>query len=75
VAFGSVLVLAATGLYQSWRQVGSWSALTGTRYGQLLLVKVALVAVLVGVAWVSRRWTARLAERTGPAAPPEAAST
>ncbi|MFE9722037.1 copper resistance CopC/CopD family protein [Streptomyces sp. NPDC005794] len=63
VAFASVLVLAATGLYQSWRQVGSWSALTGTRYGQLLLVKVALVALLVGVAWISRRWTGRLAER------------
>lgn len=65
LAFGSVLVLAATGLYQSWRQVGSWSALTGTRYGQLLLLKVALVAVLVGVAWISRRWTARLTERAG----------
>ncbi|MGW9129632.1 copper resistance CopC/CopD family protein [Streptomyces sp. NPDC055681] len=64
IAFGSVLVLTATGLYQSWRQVGSWSALTGTRYGQLLLVKVGLVAVLVGVAWVSRRWTARLSAGT-----------
>ncbi|MEU8704109.1 copper resistance protein CopC [Streptomyces sp. NPDC048565] len=63
MAFGSVLVLAATGLYQSWRQVGSWSALTGTRYGQLLLVKVALVALLVGIAWISRRWTGRLTER------------
>ncbi|WP_405630688.1 copper resistance CopC/CopD family protein [Streptomyces sp. NBC_01174] len=63
MAFGSVVVLAATGLYQSWRQVGSWSALTGTRYGQLLLLKVALVAVLVGVAWISRRWTGRLTER------------
>ncbi|WP_432248823.1 copper resistance protein CopC [Streptomyces sanyensis] len=62
VAFASVAVLAATGLYQSWRQVGSWSALTGTRYGQLLLVKVALVAVLVAVAWFSRRWTRRLAD-------------
>ncbi|WP_329118331.1 copper resistance CopC/CopD family protein [Streptomyces sp. NBC_01353] len=60
VAFGSVIVLAATGLYQSWRQVGSWSALTGTSYGQLLLVKVGLVAVLVGIAWISRRWTQRL---------------
>ena len=67
VAFGSVVVLTATGIYQSWRQVGSWSALTGTRYGQLLLVKVALVAVLVGVAWISRRWTSRLAEGTGAA--------
>ncbi|OKK02271.1 hypothetical protein AMK26_21565 [Streptomyces sp. CB03234] len=62
VAFGSVVVLAATGIYQSWRQVGSWSALTGTAYGRLLLLKVGLVAVLVGVAWVSRRWTRRLAE-------------
>ncbi|MET7368325.1 copper resistance protein CopC [Streptomyces sp. NPDC005566] len=67
MAFGSVLVLTATGLYQSWRQLGSWSALTGTRYGQLLLIKVALVAVLVGVAWISRRWTARLAGDKEPA--------
>ncbi|MFD3991731.1 copper resistance protein CopC [Streptomyces sp. NPDC058583] len=61
VAFGSVAVLAATGLYQSWRQVGSWSALTGTRYGQLLLVKIGLMCVLIGIAWISRRWTQRLA--------------
>ncbi|MFF4669485.1 copper resistance CopC/CopD family protein [Streptomyces sp. NPDC001279] len=60
IAFGSVLVLTATGIYQSWRQVGSWSALTGTDYGQLLLVKVGLVAVMVAIAWSSRRWTARL---------------
>ncbi|MEJ8658363.1 copper resistance CopC/CopD family protein [Streptomyces sp. MS1.AVA.4] len=62
VAFWSVVVLAATGLYQSWRQVGSWSALTGTSYGRLLLLKIGLVGVLVGVAWISRRWTARLSE-------------
>ncbi|MBT2509769.1 copper resistance protein CopC/CopD [Streptomyces sp. ISL-98] len=68
VAFASVVVLAATGLYQSWRQVGSWSALTGTAYGQLLLVKVGLVAVLVGIAWLSRRWTGRLAETVAPEA-------
>ncbi|MGA4997774.1 copper resistance CopC/CopD family protein [Streptomyces arboris] len=68
VAFGSVLVLAATGIYQSWRQVGSWSALTGTRYGQLLILKVALIAVLLAVAWFSRRWTGRLTD----AAPGEA---
>ncbi|MFI8511521.1 copper resistance protein CopC [Streptomyces sp. NPDC085460] len=64
VAFASVAVLVATGIYQSWRQVGSWSALTGTRYGQLLLVKIGLMGVLVGIAWISRRWTRRLAERT-----------
>ncbi|MFJ8466377.1 copper resistance CopC/CopD family protein [Streptomyces swartbergensis] len=67
VAFGSVLALIATGTYQSWRQLGSWSAFTDTRYGQLLLAKIALVTVLVGVAWISRRWTGRLAE-TVPAA-------
>ncbi|WP_327284259.1 MULTISPECIES: copper resistance CopC/CopD family protein [unclassified Streptomyces] len=62
VAFVSVVVLAVTGVYQSWRQLGSWSALTGTSYGQLLLLKVGLVAVLVGIAYVSRSWTARLTE-------------
>nr|WP_189929276.1 copper resistance protein CopC [Streptomyces sulfonofaciens] len=62
VAFGSVLVLVATGLYQSWRQVGSWSALTGTDFGRLLLVKVALVAVVVAIAGTSRRWTGRLTD-------------
>ncbi|MFD3331246.1 copper resistance CopC/CopD family protein [Streptomyces sp. NPDC058700] len=64
VAFGSVAVLAATGLYQSWRQVGSWSALTGTRYGQLLLVKIGLICVLLGIAWISRRWIQRLSDPT-----------
>ncbi|OLZ68530.1 hypothetical protein AV521_20460 [Streptomyces sp. IMTB 2501] len=62
VAFGSVLALVATGTYQSWRQLGSWSAFTDTRYGQLLLVKIGLVALLVGIASVSRRWTGRLAD-------------
>ncbi|MFJ8210082.1 copper resistance protein CopC [Streptomyces sp. NPDC096033] len=62
VAFISVLVLAVTGVYQSWRQLGSWSALTGTSYGRLLMIKVALVAVLVGIAYLSRKWTGRLAD-------------
>ncbi|MFD8112031.1 copper resistance CopC/CopD family protein [Streptomyces microflavus] len=75
VAFGSVLVLAATGIYQSWRQVGSWSALTGTRYGQLLIIKVALIAVLLAVAWFSRRWTARLTDRAAASGGAEATDT
>ncbi|MFH9858669.1 copper resistance CopC/CopD family protein [Streptomyces sp. NPDC017202] len=65
VAFGSVVTLVATGVYQSWRQLGSWSAFAETRYGQLLLVKIGLVALLVGVAWISRRWTSRLEETAG----------
>ncbi|MCQ4199391.1 copper resistance CopC/CopD family protein [Streptomyces sp. NPDC060311] len=62
IAFVSVVALVATGTYQSWRQLGSWTAFTDTRYGQLLLVKIGLVAVLVGIAYFSRRWTAQLAE-------------
>ncbi|MEU2564259.1 copper resistance protein CopC [Streptomyces longispororuber] len=74
VAFASVVVLAVTGLYQSWRQVGSWTALVETDYGQLLLVKVALVVVLVGIASVSRRWTGRIAAEAGGLAPEAAAA-
>ncbi|MFB7502155.1 copper resistance CopC/CopD family protein [Streptomyces broussonetiae] len=73
LAFGSVLTLAATGTYQSWRQLGSWSAFTDTRYGQLLLVKIGLVAVMVAIASVSRRWTRRLADAAGAGAVAEAA--
>ncbi|MEU6968175.1 FixH family protein [Kitasatospora aureofaciens] len=65
IAFGSVAVLAATGIYQSWRGLGSWGALTGTEYGKLLLVKSGCVVVMLGVAWISRGWLARL--RSAPA--------
>ncbi|MFF7210788.1 copper resistance CopC/CopD family protein [Streptomyces sp. NPDC008238] len=62
IAFGAVVTLVVTGVYQSWRQLGSWDALVSTGYGQLLLVKVGLVIVLVELAWLSRRWTGRLGE-------------
>ncbi|MEV0275178.1 copper resistance protein CopC [Streptomyces sp. NPDC050610] len=62
LAFASVCVLAATGTYQAWRQVGTWGALTGTAYGRWLLIKIGLVAVVVGLAYFSRRWTNRLAD-------------
>ncbi|MFD7508797.1 copper resistance CopC/CopD family protein [Streptomyces sp. NPDC059853] len=69
LAFWSVVALAATGLFQAWRQVGGWDPLLGTRYGQLLVVKTALVALVVGTAWISRRWTARLADPPAGAVP------
>ncbi|MFE2723329.1 FixH family protein [Kitasatospora sp. NPDC059327] len=65
IAFGSVAVLTATGIYQSWRGLGSWGALTGTEYGRLLLVKTGCVIAMLGVAWISRAWLARL--RAAPA--------
>lgn len=62
LAFGCVLVLVGTGVYQSWRQVGSWSALTGTEYGKLLLGKLTLLVLLLVAAWYSRRWAGRLTD-------------
>jgi len=50
---------AATGR-QSWRQVGSPSALVDTRFGQLLLFKAVGVGLLLCLGQVSRRWTKRL---------------
>lgn len=61
VALASVTVLVVTGVYQSWRGLGSWSALTETSYGRLLLAKLTGAAVLLAAAAVSRRWTAALA--------------
>ncbi|MFD6923026.1 copper resistance CopC/CopD family protein [Streptomyces sp. NPDC059944] len=61
LALASVAVLAVTGVYQSWRGLGSWDALTSTTYGRLLLVKLGGVALLLAGAAFSRRWTARLA--------------
>ncbi|MEU6353781.1 copper resistance protein CopC [Streptomyces sp. NPDC047072] len=61
LAFTSVTVLVATGVYQSWRGLGSWNALTDTTYGRLLTVKLLAVTLLVAVAGLSRRWTGRLA--------------
>ncbi|MFB7247889.1 copper resistance CopC/CopD family protein [Streptomyces populi] len=59
LALTSVAVLTVTGVYQSWRGLGSWDALTSTAYGRLLAVKLVLVALLLGGAAFSRRWTTR----------------
>ncbi|WP_344554047.1 FixH family protein [Kitasatospora saccharophila] len=77
LAFWLVAVLVVTGVYQSWRGLGSWSALVDTSYGRLLLIKVGCVAAMLGVAWISRAWTARLRgtdEAAGEAAAGEAAA-
>ncbi|HEY6425479.1 MAG TPA: copper resistance protein CopC [Pseudonocardiaceae bacterium] len=55
-ATGSVAILIGTGSYQSWRQLGSWAAFGSTSYGRLLLVKLGIVALLLGAAALSRRW-------------------
>ncbi|MFL6077395.1 MAG: copper resistance protein CopC [Mycobacteriales bacterium] len=55
LAFWCVAVLATTGLYQTWRQVGSVGALTGTGYGRLVLAKAAGFSVLLALGARARR--------------------
>ncbi|MET8408680.1 copper resistance protein CopC [Streptomyces sp. NPDC005195] len=60
LALASVAVLVVTGVYQSWRGLGSWDALTSTSYGRLLVVKLIAVLCLLAGAAYSRRWAGRL---------------
>ncbi|SBT91472.1 copper transport protein [Streptomyces sp. DI166] len=66
LAFASVAVLVVTGVYQSWRGLGSWNALTETTYGRLLTFKLVAVVLLLGAAAVSRSWTRSLARAQAP---------
>jgi copper transport protein len=59
LALAAVGTLAATGVYQAWREAGGIRALTGTAYGRLLLAKVALLLVVLLVARRSRGIVAR----------------
>ncbi len=54
LAFGSVAVLAATGVYQAWREVGTFPALFATGYGKLLSFKIAGFLLLVGLGNLGR---------------------
>lgn len=60
MAMVSVAVLAATGGYRAWQEIGGWDALVGTGYGRIVAVKIGLLAVLVLLGNGSRRWVRRL---------------
>ncbi|MFD3309902.1 copper resistance CopC/CopD family protein [Streptomyces sp. NPDC058694] len=66
LAFASVAVLVVTGVYQSWRGLGSWDALFDTSYGQILVAKACAVVLLLAAAGFSRRWTGRLTDAEEP---------
>ncbi|MFI1567530.1 copper resistance CopC/CopD family protein [Streptomyces sp. NPDC020490] len=74
IAFACVTVLVITGVYQSWRGLGSWDQFTGTAYGRLLTAKLAAVALLLAAAGLSRRATALLPAARAEAAVPERVS-
>jgi copper transport protein len=54
VAFCAIAVLAVTGTYQAWLGIGAVDAITTTRYGQYVLIKVALFASLLALGNLSR---------------------
>ncbi len=62
----AVAVIVATGLYQTWRDVGEIGALVTTTYGWLLIAKVGGVVVLLALGDRARRLVARrLVARAG----------
>jgi len=72
LALCCVGALVASGVYQAWRGVGSWAALSGTPYGRLVVLKVGGICVLIGLGWMARDWIRRAVEHTGTSAVPAA---
>src|SRR5205823_2119657 len=66
VAAGSIAALVASGVYAAWRDLGAWGALTGTRQGKLLIVKLSVLAALLLAAALSRRWLRSRTRATAP---------
>ena len=72
LAFWCVVVLVLSGLFASWRQVGfAVRGYTSTSYGHLLLIKLAVVVALIGLATVSRSIVRK--HRTAPLDAPDSA--
>jgi copper resistance protein D len=56
MGLATVAVVLVTGIVNAWILVGSWYALIATFYGQLLMLKMALFAVMLMMATVNRFW-------------------
>jgi copper transport protein len=59
IALGCVAAIVASGVYQTWREVGAWGALLDTAYGRLILAKIAGLLVLITLGYVARRFIQR----------------
>ena len=53
-ATGALVVIVVSGVFNAWRGVGSVANLTGSAYGNTVLVKVALVAIAVALGGLNR---------------------
>lgn len=56
IGIAVVVAILATGIVNSWILVGSLNALIATGYGQLLILKMALLAVMLSLAAANRFW-------------------
>jgi putative copper resistance protein D len=50
----SVLLILASGVPIAWQYIDTWNGFVGTGYGNLLLVKITLLALALGFAWLNR---------------------
>jgi copper transport protein len=64
VAVVALFVVFATGVVRSLTEVPSWGALVSTLYGALVLVKLGLLAGLLGLGAVNRYRNVRRADRS-----------
>lgn len=64
MALSAVVVVVPTGITLAWQHVGELGNLTGTRYGQILLAKVLLFALLMVIGYMNKTRLVDLAERT-----------
>lgn len=65
IGYGAVAVILASGVIKSWLLLGSPPPLTGTAYGRLLLVKVALFFAMGLIALANRFWITPALAREG----------
>jgi copper transport protein len=56
VAVAAVAALVVAGAVNGYEQVGTWSGLWETRYGKLLLLKIAIVAPLLALGAFNNRY-------------------
>jgi putative copper resistance protein D len=69
LGLGAVMVLAVSGGFSAWQQVGGVPALLGTAYGRWLMLKLVLFGALIPLAaWNRFVWRRRLAA-PGPGIP------
>lgn len=55
LALVTMLAVIATGLWNTWNQVGGFPALVGTRYGWLVMLKVGLLVPILALAGMNRK--------------------